>query len=101
MTLKSFRFEQDKENEVTDECIISMKCQGTCDHISCRMQSLKLQGGRRTSPATDAEIRTVYRCPQCNFNARTKNEVEKQVQNEHVVHPNCPSVRLQLTTLEL
>ena len=99
MTLKSFRFEQDKQDDETDECIVSVKCLGNCDHISCRMQTLKLQGGRRTSPATNAEIRNIYRCLQCNFKATQKNEVERHVQNEHVLSPNCPFCQVGFSNL--
>ena len=94
LTLKSFRFAEEKQNEE-----VSVKCVGNCDHLSCRMQTLKLQGGRRTSPASNAEIRTTHRCPQCNFTAANKNVVDKHVQNEHVMHPTCPFCQVGFTNL--
>ena len=88
LALKSFRFESTEssneedpviENNI-DECIISVKCAGNCDHISCRMQVMRLQGGRRTTPADKPE--TFHTCNQCGITATTKNELKK-------THGNC------------
>ena len=96
--LISFRFEEGKTDE-TDECIISVKCDGNCDHLSCRMQTMKLQGGRRTSPASTAEIKISHRCPQCGFSATTKNVLESHVQNVHAMLPTCPFCHIRFNNL--
>ena len=72
LILKSFRFEKEDREETTDECIVSIKCNGNCDPLSCRMVAMKLQGGRRTSPASSAEITATHRCPQCSFSLTRK-----------------------------
>ena len=51
---------------------------------------MKLQGGRRTSPASNAEIRAKHRCPQCNFSATTKSVLDSHVNNTHGMLPTCP-----------
>ena len=68
--LNSFRFETKESEptlhtEETDECIITVNCQGNCDHITCRMQTMRLQGGRRTSPGSESDHRASHNCPQC------------------------------------
>ena len=80
-TLKSFRFKNTEASNTdeTDECVVSVKCKGNCDHITCRMQTMKLQGGRRTSPAAGAENRINYNCNQCSFTSTIKNEIESHI----------------------
>ena len=57
--------------EDTDECIVTMQCKGNCEHLSCRMQKMQVQGGRRTSPGTSPILMNT--CPQCGFSVSTKN----------------------------
>ena len=103
-TLSAFRFKTNEKQdqcttEESDECIVTMKCRGNCDHITCRMQTMKLQGGRRTSPGAEAEIRRIHNCPQCNYNSSTKNDVDNHVQNEHGRHRSCPFCQVCFTNL--
>ena len=94
--LKEFRFKSSDNSEAeveiveTDECIVTALCSGNCDHISCRMQTMKLQGARRTSPTASAENQKLIKCPQCNFSSAVKSHIEKHVQNKHGSLPNCP-----------
>ena len=96
LAFKSFRFASNKKDErktltnEVDECIVTANCQGNCDHITCRLQTMKLQGGKRTSPGSEAEVRIAHNCPQCNFKSAIKSDVERHVQTEHGSHPNCP-----------
>ena len=105
LTLKSFRFDstekKDEEEPPTtddiEECIVNVKCAGNCEHISCRMQTMRLQGGRRTTPA-DAP-RTMHTCTQCGFNVTSKSELEKHMKTVHTKPPTCPYCQVKLHNL--
>ena len=95
-TLKTFKFVNTQEKSEDDldpqdeieECIISVKCKERCEHLPCRMQTMRLQGGRRTTPADVP--REMHTCPQCGCNVSTKNDLQKHMQRVHTKHPNCP-----------
>ena len=99
LILKSFRFVAEKKDDTIDECIVSVKCVGNCEHLSCRMQTMKLQGGRRTSPASNAEIRATHRCPQCDFSATTKSVLDSHVNNTNGMLPTCPFCNIGFQSL--
>ena len=96
MTLKSFRFvstekkseEETNSEDDVEECVVSIRCEGNCDHLPCRMKTMQLQGGRRTSPAS--EPITMHICPQCGLSSNTKKELQNHVQRVHNNHHNCP-----------
>ena len=91
--------EEDIPVTETDECIVTVKCKGNCDHITCRMQTMKVQGGKRTSPADVAELRATHNCPQCNFTASAKSELDNHIKSEHGSHPNCPFCQVGFNSL--
>ena len=102
--LKSFRFETTESeaisiNEEIDECVVNIKCKGNCTHITCRMQTMRLQGGRRTSPGAEPDHRSTHSCPQCEFNTSVKSELDNHVQSEHGSYPNCPFCQVGFTNL--
>ena len=83
--------------EQTDECIVNVKCKENCEHISCRMQTMKLQGGRRTNPAAAPIVQN--NCPQCNFTTATQSDLKQHIDRVHIRHPNCPFCQVSLTNL--
>ena len=81
---------------MVDECVISVACEGNCDHVGCsmaqlqRLNTLKNHGSRRNSPMEKASVSNTIKCPQCNFTSSHNNEVEAQVKKEHGTQPSCP-----------
>ena len=81
------------EKEV-DECIKEASCDGDCEHVGCnvrdaqRLQQMKHQGGRKTSPAEEVSQSLWFRCPQCNFTFRNESDVDKHVKRHHA-NPSC------------
>ena len=86
----------EKKNEDVDECIKDAICQGNCEHVGCSLTQLKnlrvmkQNGGRRTSPSQEGVQVVRIPCPQCNFTASQKSEVDNHVRKEHGNHPSCP-----------
>ena len=60
---------------------------------------MKLQGDRRTSPASSAEITATHNCPQCSFIATRKNVVDSHVQENHGMLPTCPFCQVGFNNL--
>ena len=60
---------------------------------------MRLQGGKRTSPAADAEIRTNYNCNKCSFTLTLKHEIDSHIRNEHEQGQKCPFCQLGLNSL--
>ena len=64
------------------------------------MQTMKLQGGRRTSPAAGAENRTFYNCNQCEFISTVKNEIDRHIKSEHEQLKKMPILSVWLQQSE-
>ena len=82
--------------KVVDECVKDARCEGDCEHVACntaqlqRLNILKNQGGRRSSPSENASPSAFKNCPQCNYSSRNKKEIEAHVRKDHGTHPSCP-----------
>ena len=97
--LKSFddlAEEEDKEEE-QEECIMDGKCSGDCAHIVAEnlknlkaMRNMKHQGGKRTSPVENAEVRVIHRCTQCNSTFPNEPDLRQHLKESHTKYPNCP-----------